>query len=111
MADGYAKGSKAFNEVHDQRNQSCHAGDSRSGSLLQLLHGDLGLRPVARWYKGAYLAAGGDWICLSLDPAVRNAPMPEYTHLAFNIAAEEFRGAVAKLQDAGVTSWQEHRSP
>jgi len=73
--------------------------------------GHLGLRPVARWYKGAYLVAGSDWICLSLDPAVRNAPLPEYTHLAFNIPAEEFGDAVARLRDAGVTPWQKNRSP
>ena len=50
--------------------------------------GHLGLRPIARWYKGAYLVAGSDWICLSLDPAARNAPLPEYTHLALTILAE-----------------------
>ena len=36
---------------------------------------DLGLRPVARWYKGAYLMAGSDWICLNLDPATRKNPI------------------------------------
>jgi glutathione S-transferase fosA5 len=71
----------------------------------------LGLRPVARWYKGAYLVAGSDWICLNFDPATRNAPLAEYTHLAFTVSAEEFRDVVTKLQEAGVTSWQKNRSP
>jgi glutathione S-transferase fosA5 len=72
--------------------------------------GHLVLRPIARWYKGAYLVAGSDWICLSHDPAIRNAPLPEYTHLAFSIPAKEFGDAVTKLQEAGVPSWQKNRS-
>jgi catechol 2,3-dioxygenase-like lactoylglutathione lyase family enzyme len=71
---------------------------------------DLGLHPVARWYKSAYLLAGSDWICLNLDPAARSVPLPEYTHLAFTIPAEEFSDAVIRLQEAGVTSWQKNRS-
>jgi glutathione S-transferase fosA5 len=54
---------------------------------------------------------GSDWICLSLDPAGRNAPLPEYTHLAFSIPEDEFNDAVAELQETGVTSWQNNRSP
>jgi catechol 2,3-dioxygenase-like lactoylglutathione lyase family enzyme len=50
--------------------------------------GHLGLRPVARWYKGAYLVAGSDWICLSLDPTARNAPLPEYRA----VSAASYRG-------------------
>ena len=50
----------------------------------------LGLRPVARWYKGAYLEAGGDWICLSLDVETRSGSLGEYTHLAFSVDAASF---------------------
>ncbi len=71
---------------------------------------ELGLRPVARWYKGAYLAAGNDWICLNLDSETRTAPYPEYTHLAFSVAQEEFAAMVTCLQEAGVICWQSNRS-
>jgi catechol 2,3-dioxygenase-like lactoylglutathione lyase family enzyme len=70
----------------------------------------LGLEPIARWYKGAYLLAGTDWLCLTLDPETRPAPLPEYTHIAFSVGAAKFREVVQRLNDAGVTSWQENHS-
>jgi catechol 2,3-dioxygenase-like lactoylglutathione lyase family enzyme len=71
----------------------------------------LGLRPVARWYKGAYLEAGEDWICLALDSGTRTGPLPEYTHLAFAIDSSQFADAVERLRRAGAFSWQQNRSP
>jgi catechol 2,3-dioxygenase-like lactoylglutathione lyase family enzyme len=71
----------------------------------------VGLRPVARWYKGAYLEAGKDWICLNLDPETRKSSLREYTHLAFTVAGADFRAAVERMQAAGVRSWQENKSP
>lgn len=71
----------------------------------------LGLRPAARWYKGAYLLAGKDWICLSLDTKCRIEPLPEYTHLAFSVSVEEFASTVTQLREAGVIAWQENHSP
>ncbi len=70
----------------------------------------LGLRPAARWSKGAYFLAGSDWFCLNLDPATRIAPLPEYTHLAFSVPQSEFPIMAVRLQQAGVTSWQPNRS-
>jgi predicted lactoylglutathione lyase len=37
--------------------------------------------------------------------------LKEYTHLAFTIDAADFDATVAKMQAAGVQSWQENRSP
>lgn len=71
----------------------------------------VGLRPVARWYKGAYLEAGSDWICLNLDPKTRIEPLPEYTHLAFSVDPDDFADAVERLHTAGAPCWQENRSP
>ncbi|QNI36405.1 fosfomycin resistance glutathione transferase [Edaphobacter albus] len=71
----------------------------------------LGMTPRARWYKGAYLEAGGNWICLSLDETTRNSALPEYTHLAFTVEVAEFSAMVEQLQAAGVQRWQENRSP
>lgn len=71
----------------------------------------VGLRPLARWYKGAYFEAGGDWICLNLDPETRGGPLKEYTHVAFTINAADFDVAVQRMQAAGVRSWQQNRSP
>ncbi|HEY2038470.1 MAG TPA: fosfomycin resistance glutathione transferase [Edaphobacter sp.] len=71
----------------------------------------LGLRPRARWYKGAYLEAGENWICLTLDEATRHESLPEYTHVAFSVDAADFLRAVEKLKAAGAQRWQENRSP
>jgi len=71
----------------------------------------LGLRPVAKWYRGAYLEAGGDWICLSLDGAARGRSLPEYTHVAFTVDEADFSAAVERLRGAKVECWQENRSP
>jgi catechol 2,3-dioxygenase-like lactoylglutathione lyase family enzyme len=71
----------------------------------------LGMRPVARWYKGAYLEAGPDWVCLTLDDRTRSESLPEYTHVAFTVDALEFSVAVERLRAAGVERWQENHSP
>ncbi len=71
----------------------------------------LGLRPVAKWYKGAYLEAGTDWVCLTLDPETRGASLPEYTHTAFTVSAVEFSRLVEQLQRTQVICWQANRSP
>lgn len=70
----------------------------------------LGLTPVARWTRGAYLEAGGDWICLSLDAAARTAPHPDYTHLAFSVQQADFARAADALRAQDVTLWKDNRS-
>ena len=50
----------------------------------------LDLRPVARWYNGAYLEAGDTWVCLTVDPDVRSTRLPEYTHTAFTVSKDDF---------------------
>ena len=71
----------------------------------------LGLRPVAKWYKGAYFEAGHDWICLNLDPTTRTECLAEYTHVAFTVSSENFAAAVERLRAAGAQQWQKNRSP
>lgn len=71
----------------------------------------LGLQPVARWYKGAYLLAGNHWICLNVDPATRSAALPEYTHLAFAVEPSDFDAFEQRLGDSGAIRWQENHSP
>ncbi|MEL6384645.1 MAG: fosfomycin resistance glutathione transferase [Cyanobacteria bacterium J06626_18] len=70
----------------------------------------LDCQPLARWQRGAYLLAGDVWLCLSLDPATRSAPLPEYTHLAFTIAADDFANWRSRLDAAQVPQWQENTS-
>lgn len=71
----------------------------------------LQLRPVALWYKGAYLLAGSMWVCLTLDSEARSTPMPEYTHTAFTVPLKQFDETVKRLNDASVPCWQPNHSP
>ena len=50
----------------------------------------LGCSLRASWAGGAYLEAGASWLCLSHDPLVREAPHPDCTHLALDVAEAEF---------------------
>lgn len=50
----------------------------------------LGCALKAEWPEGAYLEAGGLWLCLSYDAAARKAPHPDYSHIAFSVTPEDF---------------------
>jgi catechol 2,3-dioxygenase-like lactoylglutathione lyase family enzyme len=68
----------------------------------------LGLAPVARWPKGAYLLAGTLWVALVLDPAIRSEPLPEYTHIAFSVPRHDFSGLSERIRASGATIWQDN---
>lgn len=70
----------------------------------------VGLKPVAKWARGAYLLAGDDWLCLSLDAATRRGQQPDYTHLAFSVENETFKESAATIRSCGVTIWKENKS-
>src|SRR5262249_33870459 len=54
----------------------------------------------------AYLQAGNLWLALVVDAAVRHAPLPEYTHVAFSVDEASFSAASERLRQAAVTCWQ-----
>ena len=62
------------------------------------------------WPGGAYLTAGPLWLCLSHDPETRHAPAPDYTHAAFDVAAEDFHTLADQIRASGATVWKENRS-
>ena len=70
----------------------------------------VGLTPVAIWANGAYLAAGSDWVCLTLDANTRQKPLPEYTHVAFSIDEESLRALKETLREKEIGIWQENHS-
>jgi len=71
----------------------------------------LGLRPVARWYRGAYLTAGDFWICLTLESDLSERTLnPTYDHIAFTVLASDYQALCARLMDAGAQQWQENHS-
>ncbi len=57
--------------------------------------------------SSAYLQAGTLWLALVVDPDVRLAPLPEYSHAAFTVSPSDLPVVAARLADAGVERWQE----
>ena len=69
----------------------------------------LGLAVRAEWADGAYLSAGDLWLCLSRDGEAAGRPHPDYTHVAFSVAPEDF-GALSRRVLAVARPWRENRS-
>jgi catechol 2,3-dioxygenase-like lactoylglutathione lyase family enzyme len=63
----------------------------------------LGFTPQIRWARGAYLALGSLWLCLSVD---ESRPGEDYSHIAFSIAAEAFDEFAGRIEEAGIIQWK-----
>ena len=70
----------------------------------------LGFRLASRYDGGAYLEAGSDWLCLSLDKAAADQPRSDYTHIAFDVSEEDFDAFAESLRAANVPIWKQNRS-
>jgi catechol 2,3-dioxygenase-like lactoylglutathione lyase family enzyme len=69
----------------------------------------LGLELKALVDNGAYLEAGALWLCLSVDAAAADARRADYTHYAFDVAAEDFE-ALSERVRRHATVWKDNRS-
>ena len=69
----------------------------------------LGLRLRARWPEGAYLEAGGLWLCLALDPAAGGPARAEYTDVACVVGAAAF-DELSRRAAAAAPIWRQNRS-
>ncbi|WP_240223898.1 fosfomycin resistance glutathione transferase [Rheinheimera hassiensis] len=67
----------------------------------------LGMKAHVRWDGGAYLSLGGVWFCLSCG---KSSPGLDYSHIALDIAEQNFAEFVTKLREAGVAEWQQNSS-
>lgn len=70
----------------------------------------LGFKPLMRKGKSAYFLAGDLWFCLEEDSSVRQAELPEYTHIAFNVDAHDFEGLAARIRTSGARIFKENKS-
>ena len=50
----------------------------------------LGLDVRAQWDQGAYFGAGALWLCLTLDAHAAAQKRGDYTHIAFDVEADDF---------------------
>jgi len=65
------------------------------------------MKPHVRWDRGAYLTAGGVWICLALGEVHSN---PDYSHIAFDIEQGQFEAFATFLRHRNVDEWQPNSS-
>lgn len=70
----------------------------------------LGFKPRVKWAEGAYFEVGNLWFCLFLDFNTRVLPLPEYTHIAFNISQELFENVSEKIKASGAIIWKKNKS-
>lgn len=70
----------------------------------------LGFKLHAKWDLGAYLTVGKFWLCLSLDKETRNAPLAEYSHIAFNVNKNNFAIVAAKIKASKAIIWKDNKS-
>ena len=67
----------------------------------------LGMTAHVRWDSGAYLNLADVWFCLSCDTV---APSKDYSHIALDIAEQDFELFARKLRAANVTEWKQNKS-
>jgi catechol 2,3-dioxygenase-like lactoylglutathione lyase family enzyme len=67
----------------------------------------LGMTLNVKWPSGAYLSVGGQWICLSLDEV---CPSKDYSHIAFDIAKEDFQCFCDRLMTKNIELWKQNKS-
>jgi catechol 2,3-dioxygenase-like lactoylglutathione lyase family enzyme len=70
----------------------------------------LGFTIAAHSSRGAYLRAGSLWPALEVDDQVRTGPLPEYTHVALDVAAKDFDGLAARIRASGAGIFKENVS-
>lgn len=68
----------------------------------------LGCNEVYAWEGGAYLDAGGMWLCLSVDPSATGSA--DYTHIAFDVPADRFSELSHRIIESGAALWKSNRS-
>jgi glutathione S-transferase fosA5 len=60
--------------------------------------------------EGAYLSLGSLWLALTLEARTRTEPLPEYSHIALSVSADEFNRARDRVWTSGAKQWQDNRS-
>lgn len=70
----------------------------------------LGFTLVNKSDRSAYLEVGSLWLALVADANVRSGSLPEYTHIAFDIVAEEFNAVADKIRRSGAAVFKENES-
>ena len=60
--------------------------------------------------KTAYFSVNSTWIALEEDQGVRKGPLPEYTHIAFNVTNSNFSEVSQCIAKSGAEIFKENKS-
>ncbi len=60
--------------------------------------------------KTAYFSVNGLWLALEEDQEVRNGPLPEYTHIAFDVLDSKFSAIADRIIKSGAEIFKENKS-
>lgn len=70
----------------------------------------LEFKPLMKSSKSAYFLAGNLWFCIEEDSNVRSQALPEYTHIAFSVADDDFLAIEEKVNKSGAHIFKKNTS-
>lgn len=70
----------------------------------------LGFKPLMKSSKSAYFLAGDLWFCIEEDSNARSQALPEYTHIAFSVANDDFLVIEEKVSKSGAHVFKKNTS-
>ena len=65
-------------------------------------------KPIQKSPISAYLLAGQMWVALLQDDSENLKPLKEYSHIAFNVAPEDFATMKDRIVESGAVEWSEN---
>lgn len=68
----------------------------------------LGFTPLCKWNKGAYFLSGNTWFCINHD--VNSAATQDYTHIAFDVAQNDFNNMKSIIIASGAIIFKDNIS-
>lgn len=69
----------------------------------------LGLKPLVKWDKGAYLLAGDFWFCLNVESKI--SFREDNSHFAFTVSSKDFEALSERILNAKATLYKKNTSP
>ena len=70
----------------------------------------LGFSPRFKNLKSAYFESGDLWLAIEEDSNVRRGPLPEYSHIAFDVSDSSFEETSNRIKKSGAEIFKENKS-
>ena len=70
----------------------------------------LGLKPIVKWEKGAYLSASETWLALIQDSKLLEIKRHDCSHIAFSCTSSDYQVLKSQLINYGCVEWSKNES-